>query len=162
MKTTFFTFTIIFMLLISCNQENKKNFSSVLKTENDSFVRITGDSTKKLNNNGYNLLKSRCFICHQEQPAYGNHEGLTAPPMPGVKRHYVKKYPTKDDFVKAIMNWVKNPTKKNSIMKGAIEKFGIMPPFQYPDNELKEISEALYHLPTPKKQRHRKHRNGIH
>jgi hypothetical protein len=127
------------------------------------YSLIAGNNlSATLPNDGYTLLKQRCFICHREQPAYGKHEGLTAPPMPGVKMHYLRKYKNKEDFIRAVTEWVKNPSEDKSIMKGAVKRFGLMPAFPYPDDELRKIAEALYNLPLPEKHGMMKCGGGMH
>ena len=127
------------------------------------YTAIAGNNiSATMPNDGYTLLKQRCFICHNEKPAYGNHEGLTAPPMPGVKMHYLRKYKNKEDFIRAVTEWVKKPSEDRSIMPGAIKEFGLMPAFPYPDEELQKIAEALYNLPMPEKKGMMKCGGGMH
>ena len=58
--------------------------------------------------------------------------------MIAVKKHYLKATTSRDQFVKDIMSWVKDPSEKNSRMPGALRKFGIMPytPYKLEDIEL--------------------------
>jgi len=100
---------------------------------------------------GYTLLKQRCYICHLERPVHGDTTvQMQAPPMMGVKRHYLEKYPDKEDFVRAITQWVKHPDSTKALMPGAVREFGLMPAFPYSDADLRKIAEAIYdQIPNP-------------
>jgi len=95
---------------------------------------------------GKDKLKRYCLICHTDQPAYGNHEGLTAPPFPGVVRHYKEVYSSKEEFIRAVTAYVKKPDSTRALMRGAVEEFGLMPPLPLPDDTLKVIAETLYEM----------------
>jgi len=103
-----------------------------------------------------NLLKTRCYVCHTEKPGEVPENQMKAPPMWGVRMHYIRRYPDKTVFIQRIKEWVKHPEKSKSLMPGAIKRFGLMPALPYPDEELTRIAEAIYHLPKPSMmQRHR-------
>jgi hypothetical protein len=160
MKKFLMVGVIGFLFLQACNRTGQEARITP-ETDNTSVAQVA-DSSTGIQEDGYTLLKQRCFICHQEKPAYGNHADLKAPPMPGVKMHYLKKYPRKEDFIRAITEWVKNPSADKSIMKGAIDEFGPMPPFPYPDDELHKIAGAIYDLPVPKGHGKGKCGRGMH
>ncbi len=113
---------------------------------------------------GYAMLRQRCFICHAPAVKEGmNHDNMQAPPMPGVKMHYLRRYPRKEDFVRAVREWVKKPDKEKSLMPGAIKKFGLMPAFPYPDADLEKMAAVIYdriHIPKGHRGRGRNGRCG--
>ncbi len=103
-----------------------------------------------------NLLKTRCYVCHTEKPGQVPENQMKAPPMWGVRMHYIRRYPDKTIFIQRIKEWVKHPEKSKSLIPGAVKRFGLMPALPYPDEELTRIAEAIYHLPKPlMTQRHR-------
>ncbi len=100
---------------------------------------------------GYAMLRQRCFICHASAFKEGmNHKDMQAPPMPAVKMHYLRRYPQKEDFIRAVRQWVKKPTVEKSLMPGARKKFGLMPAFPYPDEDLEKMAAVIYdRIPIP-------------
>ena len=93
---------------------------------------------------GYALMKQKCFICHMEKPDPAKRNQMIAPPMVRVQQHYKPAYPEREDFVKAVMRYVKNPSETATLMPGAVKKFHLMPKLVYTDAELRLIAEALY------------------
>lgn len=89
----------------------------------------------------YILLKNQCLICHG-----GNlpHDAIIAPPMQGIKKLYMRKFTTKEEFVDAMVAWGVNPTEETSIMKGAVKRFNIMPKPASSEEDLRVIAEFVY------------------
>ena len=150
MKRFLLFWSIAALFLGSCNQQSGRSAKSTqdvqAETNHSQTVAVADTGA-----DGYTLLKQRCYICHIERPdANTDHSKMQAPPMMGVKRHYLQKYPGQKEFVAAIVNWVKQPDSTKALMPGAIQEFGMMPPFPYPDEELKKIAEAIYtKVPNP-------------
>lgn len=93
---------------------------------------------------GYQLMKQKCFICHLETPDPAKKDQMLAPPMVRVQQHYKPAFPAKDDFIDAVMAYVKNPSEENTLMPGAVKRFKVMPKLTYEDKELQLIAGALY------------------
>ncbi len=130
---------VIFILLIflsSCKKEEKAN--SV--PENN----LKAVSDKITDTKGYELMKQKCFICHFETPDPSKMEQMIAPPIQRVQEHYKPSFPNKEDFVKAVMAYVNNPSEEKTLMPGAVKKFNLMPKVVYDQQELKAIVETLY------------------
>ena len=121
--------------LVSCNEAPTQKEVTVENT-------VTNDSVDV-----QELLKVRCLICHG---AGESHDDLLAPPMRGVKRHYIDKYPEKEEFVEAIVKWNENPNSSHAVMTGAVERFEAMPDLQYPENEVRAIAAFIYENEQPK------------
>jgi len=130
------TFVLVVVLISACSTSKSKKVET-----NEEMAMAKMDTDKS---DGEKLLKTYCLSCHSDEPAYGNHEGLTAPPFPGIVRRYKQAYPKKDDFIAAIVDYVKKPDSTKALMNGAIDQFGMMPPFPLPDDTLKVIAETLY------------------
>lgn len=90
--------------------------------------------------NGKVLMEKNCFSCHNTQ----NSETMLAPPMQRVKDHYLDDETSRDEFVKAIVQWCKNPTEDKSRMAGARRKFGLMPKQDFDLVEVESIASYLY------------------
>lgn len=152
MKRFVMMLSITVVALYSCNRSASSS-SSVKDsgTQIHKSVPANAVAVADSGSDGYTLLKQRCYICHIERPdAQTDHSKMQAPPMMGVKRHYLQKYPAKKDFVRAITEWVKHPDSTKALMPGAIREFGMMPAFPYPDEELQKIAEAIYDkVPNP-------------
>jgi mono/diheme cytochrome c family protein len=89
---------------------------------------------------GRQLMEDNCYACHNTQGT----DNMLAPPMFRVKDHYWDDNISKDEFVKAIVDWVENPIEENSVMPGARRKFGLMPKQSFEAEELKAIAEYMF------------------
>ena len=85
-------------------------------------------------------MEDNCYACHNTQGT----DNMLAPPMSRVKDHYWDEDISKDEFVKAIVDWVENPSEENSVMPGARRKFGLMPKQEFDAEALKSIAEYMY------------------
>jgi cytochrome c553 len=124
----------IFLFLTSCKDSPKTAIQTVDKT---SGIELLADQSHP----GKGLLEKECYTCHNPRTAQSE---MIAPPMIAVKKHYLIKTTTRDQFVKDIMHWVKDPSEKNSRMPGALRKFGIMPYQSFPEETVLQIAEYLY------------------
>ncbi|MBC2607848.1 hypothetical protein [Pelagicoccus albus] len=106
--------------------------SRVLSQQSDSTTR------------GAETLQNLCIACHQTQPSHELQEKGLAPPLWGVRDHYLEKYPDRETFVEAIVAYLPKPEADKSLMKGAIKRFGIMPPLPLPEDALKDAANAMY------------------
>ena len=43
-----------------------------------------------------------------------------------------------------MQNWIKNPTKENAIMYGAVERFGLMPKQAFPEETIQQIADYMF------------------
>ncbi len=96
------------------------------------------------NLSGKQLFETRCNICHGLKDKTST---MLAPPFFNIKSKYSKIFRTKASFEKAIVNFVSNPQKENTLMFGAVKQFGVMPKLGYPKNELLIIAEYIYETP---------------
>lgn len=88
---------------------------------------------------GRALFEKYCIACHQIQGP-----PKTAPPVFGVINHVKGVYPEREDFVKRIVDWVENPDPGDTLMPGAVQRFGVMPKLGYPRQDVRKIAEFLY------------------
>lgn len=130
----------VFTLLSSCNtaikKEKKKQLIAFTPLETNQ------NSSPLQKKEGYILMKNNCYACHN--PNAASHDDIIAPPFMAVKMHYMRTYKTKDAFVKAIVNWVQNPSEEKSLMRGAVNRFKIMPKLPLPSADLEKIATYIY------------------
>ena len=119
-------------LLFSCNQKKEKY--KPIESEKVQLDTIAHDGKK--------LMETHCYLCHS--PSAKENEGRIAPPMIAIKARYLMDYDTKEDFVKAISNFVENPTEDNTKMHGAVKKFGVMPKQVFPENTVAQIADFMF------------------
>ena len=125
--------TMVSLLIISCTTNQTKKAADIAISQSD--IK---------NTEGYKLLESKCYICHFETPDPAKMNQMIAPPMLRIKEHYLPNYQSEEEFVKAIMNIVSNPSEEKTLMPGAIKKFNLMPKLIYNQDELKLIAETIY------------------
>jgi cytochrome c551/c552 len=99
------------------------------------------------------LFEQRCQSCHQPP---GNHESRLAPPIHAIQNHYSKKYPQEEDFVQAIVKFATDPHQDKVMMKGASERFGVMPEQAFDSLEVEQIARYIYHLPRKEGKGHQR------
>lgn len=137
---------LFFVGLISCNsnKKNKENLQSENSNTKEIVVHKKVTSTIKVQSKGYKLMQQKCYICHFETPDPSKRDQMIAPPMLRVQEHYKPTYTNKEEFVKAIMAFTKNPSEEKTLMPGAVKKFSLMPKLPYDDAELNLIAETIY------------------
>lgn len=106
------------------------------KTVSDTVSTIAGEV----------LIEQYCYTCHSPQM---RGQQRLAPPFQMVKMHYIRDYSSREEFTDAISAWVKNPGTDRSIMPGALNRFGLMPPMMIEDEDLRLIAEYLYDADLP-------------
>lgn len=123
----YLTLIIAIVFLASCQDSKKPSYSSKKEVQEI--------------HPGKKLLENNCYVCHS--PTATQNQRL-APPMIAIKKNYVSKNTTKEQFIKSMQNWIDNPTQENVKMYGAVRKFGIMPKQAFPEETIKQISDYLF------------------
>ncbi len=131
MKNIFITLSIFAFFTFSCNLEKKKTEKEILSKE----ISVADSKGKQ-------LFEKNCLACH-------SHEGKTdstmiAPPFFAVKRQYVRFTMDEKDFIETMTYWIKNPSKENVLMRGALENFDVMPYMPFPDDDIDKIVHYIY------------------
>jgi cytochrome c553 len=129
----FLTIGFISLLMISCTS-NTKTVEDINKIEVIEQPQLNDDEVA-------HSLVNNCFSCHLPM---GSSENRIAPPMGHVRDHYLEKYSSKENFVKAMETYVNSPNKKDAIMYGALDKFGIMPNMQFDKEMVHNIASYLF------------------
>lgn len=92
---------------------------------------------------GKQLYKTNCSACHGATGGMDMNKRL-APPIAGVKLHYVGVHADKALFVAAITDWLDKPEASKSLMRGAIKKFKIMPAITVAKEDAVKIATYIY------------------
>lgn len=106
------------------------------------------------------LFQDHCLACHQPhkggkgkhsgdksgggKQAHDGHPKRLAPPMAMVKKHYLKTYPDRDQFIEKVSAWVKAPDADAAMLHHAVEKFGLMPAQTIDEASRKQIAGYIY------------------
>ncbi|GGW61634.1 cytochrome c [Winogradskyella epiphytica] len=133
MRKTVIIYFIIAIVFTSCTL-GKKNNDSYSSVDNLSVV-------DNKNHPGKKLMETNCYVCHSPT---ADHQDRIGPPMIAIKKHYIGENTTKEEFVKAMQAWIKNPVESNAKMHGAVKRFGIMPKQHYPEETIAQIAEYMY------------------
>lgn len=91
---------------------------------------------------GYQLMKKYCYSCHS--PESSSHDAIIAPPMAAVKMRYSMAFPNEEDFVKAMVSWSMDPKENQSLMRGAVNRFKVMPKQPFEKAEIQTIASYIY------------------
>ncbi|WP_343328224.1 c-type heme family protein [Polaribacter staleyi] len=90
---------------------------------------------------GKKLMETNCYVCHNATTPEDNR---IAPPMIAIKKRYLMGNSTKASFIASMQNWIKNPTKENAIMYGAVQRFGLMPKQAFPEETIQQIADYMF------------------
>lgn len=127
------------------------------------FQTTTTPSQKPDSLKSFALLQTHCYACHN--PEATSHDALLAPPMAAVKSHYLRTHTHVDSFVKAMTQYVALPDSQNSLMPGAIKKFGLMPQQAFPVDDVAAIAAHVFHYkpeePSWYAEHHRQKHQGM-
>lgn len=118
------------LLLFGCNQ--KKEDYKIPEKE-----VVVNDQQE-----GKKLMENHCYVCHS--PNAPEKEGRIAPPMIAIKAHYIKEGTTKEDFLVAMKSFVENPSDDKVRLKGAFQRFGLMPKQAFPESSIEKIAAFMY------------------
>ncbi|MFD0990919.1 hypothetical protein ACFQ1R_12490 [Mariniflexile jejuense] len=131
MKLYIFSFVLL-LCFASCKNNKSDNYSkgTVINGEKN-------DTTHP----GKKLMETYCYACHD---ATTSEENRLAPPMIAIKRRYIFKETTKDEFITNMLNWIKNPNENDAKMFGAVKRFGVMQKLPYPEDVIYKIADYIY------------------
>lgn len=127
MKNLFVSLVLISVFFLFNCKENK-----------DETISTINDVTLK---EGFKVLNTSCFSCHNPNP---NNKIKVAPSVKELKLAYINEFKDFESFTKHFIAFQQNPTKHNSIMPEAVEKYGIMPKLEYTKEQLKAVASYLY------------------
>lgn len=92
---------------------------------------------------GRQLYKTYCSSCHGVTGGMDMSKRI-APPIVAVRMHYMGPYSDKASFVMAVADWVEKQDESESLMRGAIRRFNIMPPVSVSREDAEKIAAYIY------------------
>ena len=117
-------------------------FISSYNSKNNKYVIADTIKPEALQEHpGKKLMETNCNICHS--PTASEKDRL-APPMIAIKKRYIFKDTTKEEFISDMQNWVKNPNEKEAKMYGAVRRFGVMTKLPYPEETIEQIADYMF------------------
>lgn len=128
----FFTFAVLTIFIASCKQDSP-GITSMDTVDQNQMIFDPGKA--------FQLLSSNCFACHNPNPDLITR---VAPTLAEIKIAYKHKYEKQDEFSKAILEYMNDPKKENTLMNDAVEKYGVMPKMNFTQEDLKQIAAYLY------------------
>tara|TARA_R110002050_G_scaffold54057_1_gene122627 strand:+ start:2801 stop:3748 length:948 start_codon:yes stop_codon:yes gene_type:complete len=121
---------------------------SIVGISNCSNLSVdANEHTVAQTNKAKQFLKQNCLACHSET---ARESERLAPPFFAIRKHYLKDLPEKEAFEAAMLAFLKDPNEANAKMKGALDKFGLMPKMSFPEEDLKMAIAYLYENDQPK------------
>jgi hypothetical protein len=93
---------------------------------------------------GEKLFNTHCTSCHGAAVGGMDMSKRIAPPIAAVRLHYIDIYPDEASFVGAVTSWVEKQDESKSLMRGAIQKFKIMPPLVIAKEDAAKIASFIY------------------
>jgi len=126
-------------LLTSCSSEaeNKTHSDNEIAKDN---LPVAASSNEVLAE-GFNLLASNCFSCHNPNP---DNTSQIAPSFAEIKGKYLINGGSKAVFKNDLTTFVQNPSKETSKMPTALSKFGLMPKMDFSKKQLNAVAAYLY------------------
>ena len=103
-------------------------------------LAMAGDTTIE---EGKQLYKTYCSACHGATGGMDMSKRL-APPIAGVRFHYISSHADKASFVNAITEWLAKPEASRALMPGAIRKFKLMPSIPVTKENAEKIATYIF------------------
>ncbi len=110
---------------------------------------------------GEELYQAQCASCHGATGGMDMSKRL-APPIAGVRMHYISAHPDKDEFVAAVSGWLASQDEAKSLMPGAIRQFKLMPPLEIAIEDAEKIAAYIYAGDIDKPEGFDKHVEEMH
>ena len=112
-------------------------YNEHFKKEHGSFKTVKTVGTE----NPDVLLHNKCVICHQKS------EGQVRQLAPLISEFtivYKEKYKSKEEFIKAITDFVSEPKQEKALMSDAVATYNLMPKLNYNKETIEAIATYLY------------------
>lgn len=96
---------------------------------------------------GKKMMENNCYVCHSPKT---DEDSRIGPPMIAVKEQYLKTTNSKEEFIKAIKDWIENPNAEKAQMPEEVKRFGVMPKQYFPKETIEQIAEYMYEFDIEK------------
>ena len=111
--------------------------------QKDELLKYKTDEEAINLDNGLALIQQNCYSCHS--PNSASHDDIIAPPLAGVKRRYLRAADgDKATFVAQMSAFLLDPTEESALMQGPVNRFGLMPKFNWSKEMITKMVEYLY------------------
>lgn len=128
----YITLLVLSIIIVSCkNTEKQDHLTAYMESKNLQNVHP-----------GKKLMETYCYVCHN--PNMPENGTRIAPPMAGIKFHYINDNTTKEQFISDVVAFTNNPTADNARLFGAVRKFGVMPKQQFPEGVVEKIADYMF------------------
>lgn len=141
------------LVLLSCNQDKSKQQDQYTKTDR----QVSANTAYALK--GKTLMENKCYLCHSPKAKQDSRIG---PPMIAIKQRYLKNAKSKDEFIAAVWDFVKQPSAEKAKLKGAVKQFGVMPYQAYDQKEIEAIAAFMYDYKIEEPEWFQEHKNKKH
>jgi mono/diheme cytochrome c family protein len=91
---------------------------------------------------GMDLIPTYCNTCHGVGDL--GMEEMLAPPLWGVRAHYLARHPEPEAFVDAMTAFILEPKVAESLMPSAVERYGLKAPVSLSEKEIRAVVWAIY------------------
>ena len=123
--------TVVSFIFTSCKNSKDENNNALL----------TESYNKKQEHPGKKLMETHCYLCHD---ATKTEEERLAPPMIAIKKRYIFKDTSKEEFINDMQRWIKDPNEKDAKMFGAVRRFGAMQKLPYAEDVIEQIADYMF------------------
>jgi len=89
---------------------------------------------------GKEIFTTVCMACHK----FDRSPDMVAPPIFGVKNHYLNAHPDREGFVKRLSSWLEKQDPEKTLMPGAVRRFNLMPPISLPNSDRVAVAGFIY------------------
>lgn len=91
---------------------------------------------------GVALMATYCHTCHGVGELAMDE--MLAPPLWGVRAHYLERYSEPEAFVDAMTGFILEPSTEGSLMPLALERYGLKAPVSLTAAEIRSVVWAIY------------------
>ncbi|MES9856278.1 MAG: c-type cytochrome [Sedimenticola sp.] len=89
---------------------------------------------------GKEVFTTICMTCHK----FDRSPDMIAPPIFGVKNHYLNVHSNRDDFIMSLSSWLETQDVEKSLMLGAVRRFNVMPPVELSERDRDAVAAFIY------------------
>lgn len=114
-------------LLVACEEKTEVDLSAVPV---DAIPR------------GVALMATHCHTCHGVGEL--TMEEMLAPPLWGVRAHYLARFPEPEAFVDAMTDFILEPSTEKSLMPLSVERYGLKAPVSLDHEQIRAVVWAIY------------------
>ena len=105
-----------------------------------SLTSVTSLQAEEQLQRGGEILTTVCMVCHKIERG----PNMVAPPLFGVKNHYLRQHRERGEFVTAVSEWIVAPNAESSLMAGAVNRFKLMPAQTLSKEDAQAVAGYLY------------------